>query len=135
MTTHLRWRSPILMNENKLWDFTLTSQQCKGFLKVYINRYWDRLSILFVSHGSLTFFWLKKFDLHNIFLPPTLPLFLLHLHLGQLCWCKGEDIFNIYGIMDLWVMGKRFGCGGTRAFWCYTTFYITIISFALNLRC
>jgi hypothetical protein len=77
------------MGENKLWDFALTSQQCEGTLKVFVNRYWDRLSILPISHGSLAFVGLNMFDLHSLSHPPTLLLLLLHLHLGQLCWCQG----------------------------------------------
>jgi hypothetical protein len=59
------------------------------------------------SHGFLAFVGLNKFDLHNLSHPSTLPLLLLHLHLGQLCWCRGV-IFGIYGIKDLWVMERRF---------------------------
>ncbi len=69
---------------------------------------WGTLWILFVSHGSLTFVGLSRSDLHSLSHPPTLLLLFLHLHPSRLCWCKGGDIPNIYGIMDLWVMGRRF---------------------------
>jgi hypothetical protein len=51
---------------------------------------------------------LSRSDLHSLSHPPTLLLLFLHLHPSRLCWCKGGDIPNIYGIMDLWVMGRRF---------------------------
>jgi hypothetical protein len=79
-----------------------------GFFKVFVNKYWDMLWILLVPHGSLAFVGLNKSDLHSLSRPPTLLLLLLHLHLGQLCWCKGGVILGIYGIKDLWVMGRRF---------------------------
>jgi hypothetical protein len=86
---HPKWTSPMLMNENEIWDFTHAPQSCKGFMKVLINWYWDKLWILLVSHGPLAFVGLNKTNLHNLSHPPTLPLLLLHLHLGQLCWCEG----------------------------------------------
>jgi hypothetical protein len=39
---------------------------CKGFSKVLIDGYWDRLWILLISHGYLTFVGLSRFDLHNL---------------------------------------------------------------------
>jgi hypothetical protein len=98
----------MLMNENKLWDFAQVPLPCEDFLKVFIDRYWDKLSILHVSYGSLAFVRLSKPDLHSLSHPPTLPLLLLHLHLGQLCWCKKGAILGIYEITNLWVMGRRF---------------------------
>jgi hypothetical protein len=104
------------MNESKLWDFTHAPQLCEGFPKVFgkVGIFTDiGTSYVLTSYGSLAFVGLSKFDLHNLSCPPTLPLLLLHLHLGQLCWCKWGDILLIYGIMDLWVMGRRFlmwGC-------------------------
>ncbi len=56
---------------------------------MFVNKYWDRLWILHISHGYLAFVGLSRSNWHNLSHPPTLPLHLLHLHLGQLCWCKG----------------------------------------------
>jgi hypothetical protein len=39
MPIHPRWRSPMLMNENNLWDFAQAPQMSKGFPKVFINKY------------------------------------------------------------------------------------------------
>ncbi len=98
----------MLINDNTLWDFAQAPQSCQGFLKVLLNGYWGKVWILHVSHGSLTFVRLNRFDFHSLSPPPTLPLLWLHLHLGQLCWCTGGAILGIYGITDLWVMGRRF---------------------------
>jgi hypothetical protein len=70
------------MSESELWDFTQAPQQCKGFSKVLVDKYWDKLWILLVSHGSLAFIGLNRSNLHGLSCPPTLPLLLLHLHLG-----------------------------------------------------
>jgi hypothetical protein len=48
------------MSKSELWDFTLASQQCKGFFKVFVDKYWDRLWILLVSHGFLAFVGLSR---------------------------------------------------------------------------
>jgi hypothetical protein len=86
--THPKWSSPMLMSESKLRDFTYAPQLCKGFPKVLIDGYSFMSWILPISHGSLTFVGLSKSNLHSLSHSPTFPLLLLHLHLGQLCWCK-----------------------------------------------
>jgi len=84
---------------------------------VFIDKYWDRLWILLVSHGFLAFVGLSRSDLHSPSYTPTLPLFLFHLHLGQLCWCEGGIILGIYGITYLWGKGKEvFDVGALRHF-------------------
>jgi hypothetical protein len=86
------------MNENESWDFAHAPQPCEEFPKVSIDEYYDRLWILHVSHGSLPFVGLNRFNLHNLPRPPTLPLLLLHLHLGQLCLCKGGSSLAFMGL-------------------------------------
>jgi len=82
----------------------------KDLFKVLVDEYRDKLWILPISHGSLAFVGLSKSNLHNFSCPPPLPLFLLEKYMGILCWCKGGGggILGTYGIMDLWVMGRRF---------------------------
>jgi hypothetical protein len=53
-----------------------------GISEVLIDEYWNKLWILHVSHGSLTYVVLNMSDLHSLSRPPTRPLLLLHLHLG-----------------------------------------------------
>jgi hypothetical protein len=71
-------------------------------MKMLVDEYWDKLSFLPVPHGSLTFVGLNEFDLRGLSRPPTLPLLLLHLHLGQLCWCKGATSL---AFMGSWIYG------------------------------
>jgi hypothetical protein len=56
---------------------------------VLVGKYCVRLWILLVSHGSLAFFGLSRFDLHSVSHPPTLLLFFLHLHLGLVMLVQG----------------------------------------------
>jgi hypothetical protein len=102
---------------------------------VLIDGYWDSLWILLISHGSLAFVGLNRSNLHSLSCPPTLPLLLLHLHLGQLCWCRGGDILGIYGITNLWVMGRRFLTWGRHGILVLHRLLHNITGFAFNLRC
>jgi hypothetical protein len=94
---HPRWKSPMLMNKDELWDFAKAPQLCEGFSKVFVDKYCDRLWILLVTHGSLTFVGLNRSNLHNLSHPLTFFLLLLDLHVGQFYWCKGGGILDIFG--------------------------------------
>ncbi len=95
------------MKENEPCVFALTPHPCLLFPNKPINGFWDSLWTLTVSHGFLVWHWQKKNILLNhthLFHPK---LHMLHLQLGQLCWCKGLGCYNKPSCTSLAIFGSR----------------------------
>ncbi len=103
-----RVEEPNVDEQEQAMGFHIGTTTVQRFFKGTHRRILRQVMDLICLTWIFVLCWVEQVQFTQSFLPTHLSFTLLHLHLGQLCWCKGEVIFGIYGIKDLWVMGKRF---------------------------